>query len=158
MGKTKPLKNQNYRNKNPTHTIFVQVPNDEKEDSDESDYIMEEFEFELDEAGRGYYFQFGPEGEPGTVKLKVFDWEHHAKIMRRIRMHAIDNTEEQKRTPAMRPFQPWCEIEEFPELLKVFDMDCPMEQIFVDSMLRMYKPRAKDEPGFVYILQRQIDV
>ena len=104
MGKTKPLKNQNYRNKNPSHTIFVQVPNDEKEDSDESDYIMEEFEFELDEAGRGYFFQFGPEDEPGTVKLKVFDWEHHAKIMRRIRMHAIDNTEEQKRTPAMRPF------------------------------------------------------
>ena len=109
---------------------------------------MEEFEFQFDEKCKGFFLKFGCL----ETKLKVFDWEHHAKMMRRIRMHAIDNTEEQKRTPPMRPFQPWCEIEDFPELLEVFDMDCPMEQIFVDSMLKMYKPRAKDEPGFVYIL------
>ena len=73
-------------------------------------------------------------------------------------MHAIDNTEEQKRTPYNQPFKPFCDIDSFPELLDVFDMDCPMERIFVETVLTMYKPRKTDEPGYVYILQRQSDV
>ena len=67
-------------------------------------------------------------------------------------MRAIDNTEEQKRTPSYQAFQPWCDIEDFPELSNVFDMDCPMERIFVETMLTVYTPRQNDEPGYVYIL------
>jgi len=42
-------------------------------------------------------------------------------------------------------------------MLNVFDMNCFMDSQFVEKMLTLYKPRATDGPGFVYILQRQSD-
>jgi hypothetical protein len=37
-------------------------------------------------------------------------------------------------------------------------MDCFMDSQFVEKMLTLYKPRPTDGPGYVYILQRQVDV
>ena len=47
------------RNRSPTKTIYVQVPNDNRDDSNTSATIMEEFVFELDDEGKDYYYQFG---------------------------------------------------------------------------------------------------
>ncbi len=46
----------------------------------------------------------------------------------------------------------WCTLEDFPAMEGIFDMDCFMDSEFVMKMLTLYKPRATDGPGYVYIL------
>ena len=50
--------------------------------------------------------------------------------------------------------EPWCTIDEYPDLQDVFDMDTFMDSNFVEKMLTVFKPRANDSVGYVYIYQR----
>lgn len=103
----------------------------------------------------------------GHVKLQKFDWRKYQRMHRRFKQQAIQkggDPNEQAKLLTSKPIEtyekpkPWCSLEEFPQMVDIFDQNCFIERQFVENMLTLYKPRPTDGVGYLYILQRKSDV